>query len=105
MEGSTVVTDKQAVPDPRTMLGPVGAVGRAQRRDAFARVASLLVFLMIFGPVYGIWLGPTFLNSDALLFAGHSESFQHAADLFHIRGRTVYTIADKARHLAVSAAR
>ena len=45
------------------------------------------------------------MHSDALLFAGHSESFQHAADLFHIRGRTVYTIADKARHLAVSAAR
>jgi len=43
------------------------------------------------------------MHSDALLFAGHSESFQHAADLFHIRGKTVYTIADKARHLAISA--
>lgn len=40
------------------------------------------------------------MRSDALLFAGHSESFQHAADLFHIRGRTVYTIAEKSRHLA-----
>lgn len=43
------------------------------------------------------------MHSDGLLFAGHSESFQHAADLFHIRGRTVYTIADKSRHLAISA--
>jgi len=43
------------------------------------------------------------MHSDALLFAGHSESFQHAADLFHIRGKTVYNIADKARHLAISA--
>lgn len=43
------------------------------------------------------------MHSDALLFAGHSESFQHAADLFSIRGRTVYTIAEKARHLAIPA--
>ncbi len=43
------------------------------------------------------------MHSDALLFAGHSESFQHAADLFQIRGRTVYTVADKARHLAIPA--
>ncbi len=42
-----------------------------------------------------------FMRSDALLFAGHSESFQHAADLFHIRGKTVYTIAEKSRHLAI----
>lgn len=41
------------------------------------------------------------MHHDALLFAGHSESFQHAADLFHIRGRTVYTIADKAKHLSI----
>ncbi len=40
------------------------------------------------------------MHRDALLFAGHSESFQHAADLLHIQGRTVYTIADKSRHLA-----
>ncbi len=45
------------------------------------------------------------MHSDALLFAGHSESFQHAADLFHIRGKTVYTIADKSKHLAISATR
>lgn len=43
------------------------------------------------------------MHNDALLFAGHSESFQHAADLFHIRGRTVYTIADHSRHLAIPA--
>lgn len=44
------------------------------------------------------------MRSDALLFAGHSESFQHAADLFHIQGRTVYTIAEQARALAIPAA-
>lgn len=43
------------------------------------------------------------MHSDALLFAGHSESFQHAADMFQIQGRTVYTIAEKARHLAARA--
>lgn len=40
------------------------------------------------------------MRRDALLFAGHSESFQHAADLFSIRGRTVYTISDRAKPLA-----
>jgi len=30
------------------------------------------------------------LRPDGLLFAGHSESFHNAADLFHLRGRTVY---------------
>ncbi len=45
------------------------------------------------------------MHSDALMFAGHSESFQHAADLFSIRGKTVYTIADKSKHLAMSATR
>lgn len=44
------------------------------------------------------------MRSDALLFAGHSESFQHAADLFHIQGRTVYMIAEQARALAIPAA-
>ncbi|OIQ76157.1 chemotaxis protein methyltransferase [mine drainage metagenome] len=44
-----------------------------------------------------------FMRNDGLLFAGHSESFQHAADLFQIRARTVYSIAEKSRHLAVSA--
>lgn len=44
------------------------------------------------------------MRSDALLFAGHSESFQHASDLFHIQGRTVYTIAEASRRLATPAA-
>ncbi|MBE0621406.1 MAG: chemotaxis protein CheR [Burkholderiales bacterium] len=30
------------------------------------------------------------LRPDGLLFAGHSESFHHAADLFRPRGKTVY---------------
>ncbi len=33
------------------------------------------------------------LRPDGLLFAGHSESFHHAADLFRARGRTVYGLA------------
>jgi len=35
------------------------------------------------------------LVSDGLLFAGHSESFQHAADLFKLREKTVYELAKK----------
>lgn len=38
------------------------------------------------------------LRADGLLFAGHSESFYHAADLFKLRGKTVYELAGKARH-------
>jgi chemotaxis protein methyltransferase CheR len=45
------------------------------------------------------------MHSDALLFAGHSESFQHAADLIKLKGKTIYEIADKSRHLAMSSAR
>jgi chemotaxis protein methyltransferase CheR len=37
------------------------------------------------------------LARDGLMFAGHSESFHHAADLFKLRGKTVYELADKAR--------
>jgi chemotaxis protein methyltransferase CheR len=40
------------------------------------------------------------LRQDGLLFAGHSESFHHATDLFKIRGRTVYEIAPQSRSLA-----
>lgn len=32
------------------------------------------------------------LHHDGLLFAGHSESFHHAADLFQVRGKTVYSM-------------
>jgi chemotaxis protein methyltransferase CheR len=35
------------------------------------------------------------LRSDGLLFAGHSESFHHAEDLFHLRGKTVYELSPK----------
>lgn len=45
------------------------------------------------------------LRSDGLLFAGHSESFQHAVDLFHIRGKTVYTIAEPSKSQAIPASR
>jgi len=37
------------------------------------------------------------LREDGLLFAGHSESFMHAVDLFRPLGRTVYERADR-RH-------
>jgi chemotaxis protein methyltransferase CheR len=37
------------------------------------------------------------LRPDGLLFAGHSESFQHAADLFRPRGKTVYEPAGGGR--------
>lgn len=33
------------------------------------------------------------LESHGLLFAGHSESLHHAADLFKLRGKTVYELA------------
>ena len=35
------------------------------------------------------------LHRDGLLYAGHSESFLHAADLFRSLGRTVYERADR----------
>jgi len=40
------------------------------------------------------------LARDGLMFAGHSESFHHAADLFKLRNKTVYELAGKmqARH-------
>jgi len=33
------------------------------------------------------------LQPDGLMFAGHSESFLHAADLFRSQGKTVYVLA------------
>ena len=36
------------------------------------------------------------LRADGLLFAGHSESFHQAVDLFKPRGKTVYELAGKA---------
>lgn len=37
------------------------------------------------------------LDSDGLLFAGHSESFLYASDMFRLQGQTVYELANKAR--------
>ena len=37
------------------------------------------------------------LHPEGLLFAGHSESFHHAVDLFRPRGKTVYEPAGPAR--------
>ena len=38
--------------------------------------------------------------ADGLLFAGHSESFHHATDLFKSRGKTVFEMADIAKSRA-----
>ena len=35
------------------------------------------------------------MRPEGLLFAGHSESFLHAADLFKSRGKTVYALAPR----------
>ena len=35
------------------------------------------------------------MDSSGLLFAGHSESFLYASDLFHLQGKTVYELAKK----------
>ena len=37
------------------------------------------------------------LREDGLLFADHSENFIHAADLFRLRGRTVYELSPECR--------
>jgi chemotaxis protein methyltransferase CheR len=37
------------------------------------------------------------LQEDGYLFAGHSESFLHAADLFHSLGKTVYEHSERPR--------
>lgn len=37
------------------------------------------------------------IRDDGLMYAGHSESFMHAADLFRSRGRTVYERTDARR--------
>ena len=36
------------------------------------------------------------LADDGLLFTGHSENFSHAADLFRLRGKTVYELSANA---------
>jgi chemotaxis protein methyltransferase CheR len=37
------------------------------------------------------------LKPDGLLFAGHSESFLHSADVFRLRGNTIYELASALR--------
>jgi len=37
------------------------------------------------------------LRPDGLLFAGHSESFYHAAEIFKSRGKTIYELTTDAR--------
>ncbi len=40
------------------------------------------------------------MHRDALLFAGHSESLQSLTDMFQLRGKTVYSLSEKAQALA-----
>lgn len=40
------------------------------------------------------------MAQEGLLFAGHSESFHHAADLFKLRGKTVYGLTETAKKRA-----
>ena len=40
------------------------------------------------------------MRRDGLLFAGHSEHLQHAVELFHLEGETIYTVAEKSLPLA-----
>lgn len=37
------------------------------------------------------------LRTEGLLFAGHSESFHHAEEYFHLRGKTVYELSARLR--------
>lgn len=37
------------------------------------------------------------MSENGLLFAGHSESFLHAADIFRSLGKTVYDLVPKKR--------
>lgn len=43
------------------------------------------------------------LAPDGVMFAGHSESFHHATDLFKLRGKTVYELAESAKKRAFQA--
>lgn len=44
------------------------------------------------------------LRRDGLLYAGHSENLQHAADLFRLEGETIYTVAETSLHLTTPVA-
>jgi chemotaxis protein methyltransferase CheR len=39
------------------------------------------------------------MQRDALMFAGHSESLQGLNDVFHLRGKTVYSLTEKYQSL------
>ena len=41
-----------------------------------------------------------FMQKDALLFAGHSESLQSVNDMFKLRGKTVYSLTEKYQSLS-----
>ncbi len=39
------------------------------------------------------------LETNGLLFVGHSESLHHATDFFRLRGKTIYELASHVQHL------
>jgi chemotaxis protein methyltransferase CheR len=43
-----------------------------------------------------------FMQKDALLFAGHSESLQGVNDMYKLRGKTVYSLSEKYQALSSS---
>jgi chemotaxis protein methyltransferase CheR len=45
-----------------------------------------------------------FMQKDALLFAGHSESLQGVNDMYKLRGKTVYSLSEKYQSLSGSIA-
>jgi hypothetical protein len=82
----------------RGALAGAGAARRhllPQRDDLFRQADAVRGSCKRFAPL---------LREDGLLFAGHSESFLHAADLFRPLGRTVYERADRPmrRHQALT---
>lgn len=65
--------------------GPLNAIFCRNVMIYFDKATQLSI-LMKFAPL---------LRGNGLLFAGHSESFYHAAAIFKLRGQTVYELADK----------
>ena len=45
------------------------------------------------------------MRADGLLFAGHSESFLHSADVFRLKGNTVYELAPALKQATAAASR
>ena len=62
--------------------------------NAVSKGNPAFVFLGVLLLIAGVFLIKGIMIVNPLLFAGHSESFLHAGDLFRPLGRTVYARAD-----------